>query len=77
MECLRFSGLLDLMKHSSTVVVGTVRGPGEKWKEYGIGSRGRLDLLLQEVESPLGLIASRFHRCISVETTVPTSAPSL
>ena len=29
MECLSFSGLLDLMKHSSTVVVGTVRGPGE------------------------------------------------
>ena len=33
MECLSFSGLLDLMKHSSTVVVATVRGPGENhWK---------------------------------------------
>ena len=59
MECLSFSGLLDLMKHSSTVVMGTVRGRGEThwkmwWKESGIGGSGRLDLPLQQVESTTG-----------------------
>lgn len=82
MECLSFSGLLDLMKHSSTVVVGTVRGPGENhWEVYGrnMELEAMEDMIsrCRKWNPPLGLIAARFHRCISAETRVPTSAPSL